>query len=344
MYHGLPVKDIKVDARGLENLKRIVLPDGIESITKCWMQGSPSFVSINFPDGLKTIGKEAFLISATGTANLTDIRLPSTLTSIGGSAFLPDRFWSDDRYQKHIYVAYGNPVYHSQDHCLIETQTKTLIMGTALSVIPTDGSVTKIGYGAFLALPDLITVTIPDAIIEIDAYAFLNCKNLESIHFGASYTPSRNFYATFGNDVWQSTINQITVSENNPWVYAVNNCLIEKATKTLLLGSNSAIIPTDGSVTKIGEMAFRNCTFDTIYIPVTIKEIARGAFLGTCMVNDDNYDGIYGTIYYEGTVAEWEQIIIGGAVFDHNGGPDREIPVVCSDGTTSVKSVFAMIA
>jgi len=346
MYNGLPVKDIKVDARGLENLTRIVLPDGIESITKCWMQGSPSFASINFPDGLKTIGKGAFLISASETANLTDIRLPSTLTSINRS-FLQGHSYPDNRYHKYISVAYGNPVYHSQDNCLIETQTKTLIMGTALSVIPTDGSVTAIGPCAFMAIPELTNVVIPDAITHIEKWAFYCCNNLESIHFGAGFTPGENFPLVFGQFSRHIKLNQITVSENNPVVYAVNNCLIEKASKTLLLGCNTSIIPSDGSVEIIGNRAFATCTFKTINIPITVKQIDDEAFMlsalaaGNTLVGGSGftYDGI---IYYEGRIEDWEKINIHRYAFAHEIGMEHLIPVICSNGETGVESNFKL--
>ena len=47
-----------------------------------------------------------------------------------------------------LVVATGNKKYHSANNCIIETETKKLIVGCKTSIIPSDGSVTSIGDGA----------------------------------------------------------------------------------------------------------------------------------------------------------------------------------------------------
>ena len=73
-----------------------------------------------------------------------------------------------------ITVASGNPVYHSAGNCIIETESKTLIVGCKNSVIPTDGSVTSIGYSAFSGCSGLTSITIPNSVTSIGGYAFSN--------------------------------------------------------------------------------------------------------------------------------------------------------------------------
>ena len=53
-----------------------------------------------------------------------------------------------------------------------------------------------------------------------------------------------------------SSIKSITVEEGNPIYHSAGNCLIETATKKLVLGSDNSVIPNDGSVTSIGMDAF----------------------------------------------------------------------------------------
>ncbi|MCM1224107.1 MAG: leucine-rich repeat domain-containing protein, partial [Lachnospiraceae bacterium] len=70
----------------------------------------------------------------------------------------------------------------------------------------------------------------------------------------------------------------IDVDKNNKFYSNDGNCLIEKKTKTLMAGSNNAIIPDDGSVTSIGMYAFCNCNFKKITIPYGVTEIKDGTF------------------------------------------------------------------
>ena len=78
-------------------------------------------------------------------------------------------------------VEEGNPVYHSDGNCIIETATKTLVYGCKTSVIPDDGSVTKIGDKAFINCTTLVSVTIPAPVTEIGDNAFAKCENLAEV-------------------------------------------------------------------------------------------------------------------------------------------------------------------
>ena len=87
-----------------------------------------------------------------------------------------------------IIVAPGNSIYHSDGGCLIETATKKIVLGTGDCVIPTDGSVTKIGERAFEDCSSLTDITIPNGVTEIQLRAFYGCSNLESITIGSGVT------------------------------------------------------------------------------------------------------------------------------------------------------------
>ena len=59
------------------------------------------------------------------------------------------------------------------------------------------------------------------------------------------------------------------------------NCIIETETKTLVAGCNNSVIPTDGSVTSIGEFAFYECSkLTSITIPNGVTSIGESAFEG----------------------------------------------------------------
>ena len=76
-----------------------------------------------------------------------------------------------------------------------------------------------------------------------------------------------------------NSLQNVTVSDDNPTYHSSGNCIIETESKTLVAGCMSSVIPNDGSVTSIGPKAFANCTeLTSIIIPACITSIGEGAF------------------------------------------------------------------
>ena len=74
-------------------------------------------------------------------------------------------------------------------------------------------------------------------------------------------------------------ISEITVAEGNPIYAGIGNALVVKETKTLYLGCKNTVIPTDGSITIIGDDSFWECLgLNRIVIPDCVTEIRNGAF------------------------------------------------------------------
>lgn len=118
-------------------------------------------------------------------------------------------------------------------------------------VIP--NSVTSIGDWAFYGCSGLTSIAIPDSVTSIERDVFLGCTGLEEIKVGK------------GNSVYHSD----------------GNCLIETKSRKLVAGCKNSRIPIDGSVTSIGEDAFRGYNgLTSISIPNSITRIEREAFWG----------------------------------------------------------------
>ncbi|MGM9632724.1 MAG: leucine-rich repeat domain-containing protein [Eubacteriales bacterium] len=156
---------------GCASLKSIEIHGVVTSIGYEAFYGCEGLTSIVIPDSVKTIGAYAF----SGCSGLQSIELGAGVERIGKEAF-----YACSQSLDSITVSEGNKVYYSSGNCLIEKDSKALILGCKNSVIPSDGSVTVIGSCAFSACRELTSIDIPDSITTIGERAFCGCTSLVS--------------------------------------------------------------------------------------------------------------------------------------------------------------------
>ncbi|MBO7368147.1 MAG: leucine-rich repeat domain-containing protein [Paludibacteraceae bacterium] len=229
----------------------VELPSSIKTIKyRAFNKSSVTFIIIN--DGVTTIEQEAFY----NCTNLTSIKIPSSVTSIGG--------WPNENALgltgscivgctslTSIVVDNGNPIFDSRNNCnaIILTADNTLIAGCKKTRIRE--GITSIARDAFRGCSSLTSIRIPGSVTSIDR-AFDGCYGLESI----------------------------TVDENNKEFDSRENCnaVIESKSNTLIVGCKTTVIP--NSVLSIGAYAFYDSGITSIQIPNNVLEIKNSAFEG----------------------------------------------------------------
>ena len=291
----------------------VVIPDGVNVI------GSEAFyckalTSVTLPATVTTIEEDAF----GGCEALTEIAIPAGVTEIG------DRAFQGCGALERISVSDDNPVYRSENNCLIERKTGRLILGCGRSVVP-DG-VTAVGKNAFCFCRTLTSLSLPDSVTVIEGSAFFGCQNLKKVSLPAGLTKigSHAFnrcealaeialpagltkigMSAFGGcnalrsiaiqagvkrigrvafDVC-GALESIVVADDNPVYRSENNCLIERKTGMLLRGCGNSVVP--AGVTGIDTSAFSRCASLThVLLPDSVTVIGMGAFFGCSGLED----------------------------------------------------------
>lgn len=262
------------------------IPDGVTSIGDFAFYGCTSLASADIPDGMTSIGNSAFY----GCTSLASVDIPSSVTSIGNSAFygctafasidIPDGVTSigsyafaDCRGVESITVDENNTSYHSSNNCLVETQTKRLILGCENSVIPNDGSVTSIGGYAFYRCIDLAEIEIPSYITSVGYKAFYGCSKLEKVYYNAvCATDGSSSNAVFELAGESSSAFTIIIGKDVECI--PSNCFKNNNVMNVLFEQGSVC-------ESIGNYAFYGCTaLTSVDIPSSVKSIGDSAFSG----------------------------------------------------------------
>ena len=238
-------------------LQRIELPDGLKEIPFEAFRNCAALTEINLP-GVTKISTSAFY----NCSSLTSLHIPQSVRVIGNCI---------TAYCKNLTsltVDENNLFYESEGNCIIKKSTHTIIAGCIASVIPQ--SAKTIGPLAFCgSMPE--PFVIPSNIEKLELCA-LSTYSGKTLVIPASVT-----YIDYEFIGYCPNLTQITVAENNPVYRSEGNCIIEKATGTVVKGCNTSVIPQ--GIKAIGPCAFKWFQAEEIVIPHGVEIIYEEAFL-----------------------------------------------------------------
>ena len=226
-------------------IEKFTFGESVKTIPSCCCLGMNRLTSIEIPSSVTSIGNSAFK----GCTGLTSIEIPSSVTSIGDAAFSGCTGLS--------------LINWNAENCPIgcdtfkDCQIEKFIFGE---------SVKKIPEGCCKGMNRLTSIVIPSGVTSIEDYAFSGCTGLSSINWNAENCQSIG-YDTFKD----CPIEKFTFGESVKII--PNNCC---------RGMNRLIsIEIPSSVTSIGDYAFWGCTgLTSIEIPSSVTSIGYEAFYG----------------------------------------------------------------
>ena len=257
-------------------LKIVYLPDTVKSIGDYAFEFCTSLEWIHLPENLETIGEGAFSHCSSlkhleipeqvnfpnGTRNLfrdcvklESVKLPENIEQIGIYCFLRcyslksfvissrvteigELAFSGCESLNSLTVEEGNQIFISQDGCVIDPSTKTLVAIAANAEIPTDGSVEiladdlfaflnrdymaipegvkKLGRELFDGAMDLESVSIPHSAEDFSEDTFRNAWGLKTIYYNGTVAEWRSLVE---DDSWMTWTEKLTIQCTDGEVY-----------------------------------------------------------------------------------------------------------------------------
>lgn len=266
----------------------VTLPEGLTHIGNNAFKGV-KMTTIDIPSTVTSIGKSAFI----RCPNLTSLTIPAAVTSIG------EQVVAECAALTSLAVESGNTTYDSRNNCnaIIETATNKMIAGCKNTVIP--NGVTSIGNYVFYKQTGLTSISIPGSVTTIGEHAFEDCTGLTSLSFAEGLTTIdwNAFKGCTGlatSVTIPSTVTSIdteaftgcpftsfVVADGNTTYDSRDNCnaLIQNrwGNVTLIAGFPNSVIPDE--VTAIADYAFASqSTLTAVTIPASITKVGYKAF------------------------------------------------------------------
>lgn len=156
-----------------DDIAHIVICDGVTTIGTYSFKDCRNVESISLGNTVETIGEFAFCQCGDGhdVGMLTEITIPDSVETIGGSAF------RDDQYLQHVTFGSG-----------VKSIGAYAFTGTDITGLTLPDSAETIGEKAFFLCDQLTSVVLNEGVTSVGEAAFLGCNSLTEIYIPDSVT------------------------------------------------------------------------------------------------------------------------------------------------------------
>ena len=273
------LKSVTINTKNVEdgtffecsNLEDITFGNSVKTIGERVLWSCTKLKNVTIGNSVDTIG-EMFIISFNGFENLVSITVPSTVKSIGSSAFgyVPNVNYTGE--------AKGSPWGAFTVNGLIEgdfiyADAKkariTYYFGDGGDIV-LENTVKSLNYNLFYGCEGLLSITLPESLEEIGNYVFQNCKNLKTINIPNSVS-----------NIGSSVFNGCESLEYNEYDNALYLGNAENPYLWLIKAKSDDITSCEinSNCKYIYEAAFYNCAhIASLTVPNTVEKIGTNAF------------------------------------------------------------------
>ena len=194
-----------------EELTELDFPDGLTSIGQYSFQGCIGLTSLTIPTTVKTIGASAFRGSG-----LTSVSVPDNVTTLGNCSFagcpnLTSAYvgsgvssydgscFIDNQSLQSLAVSPDNIVFDSRNNCNAVIRKSDNHLFTGCNTTIIPEDVVSIEIWAFRGSKGLEQITIPASVRSIGSQAFNDCPNLTTVNVMSENPPSVSDASSFSN-------------------------------------------------------------------------------------------------------------------------------------------------
>ena len=275
-------------------LKKIVIPDSVETIAYAAFYGCKLLENVTLGDGLVTLG----------------YMTPDDPKVKTNAVFADTALWenADDI----VYAGNWAVGCKNSEIEYIELKSNTAgiaakaFMGcTKVYDIEIPAQVKYIGAHAFRECTGLMALTLGDEVRVLENYAFYGCELLETVAFGNKLQTIGSYafrdckvlgaegqlelpesltrigtYAFHGTTLFASSSGIVYVGTDHKWIVGTNGTVQE------------AIIKSDGTVVGIADYAFYKTGLISVKMPDSVKYLGRAAFMECAYLGHPEYDGV----------------------------------------------------
>ena len=151
---------------GNQYVRTVYIPQGVNTIDRYAFAHASFLEAINIPDSVTFIGDDSFY----NCKSLKAIYIPDSVATIGIGAFSGCRALASVRLSENLtFISPG------------------VFVGTALEHIKIPKGITEIQFDAFARIDSLISIQIPESVIDIHEIAFLHTNNVTIYGKSGSY-------------------------------------------------------------------------------------------------------------------------------------------------------------